>query len=186
LFGGAITAHIPANFEDASNHRPVPDTQEVFISRTYDTDISIIFDILERVPGSDQDALELHWDEVVASDPQRSHKLFNTQSVVLPNLVDKPVYTITGTISEKDPQTQPPLFIALLMTVVRLQEQTTDLVITVNVPFTSVGLVAGEGLLAAPGWEGELSGVPSELLQAGMMVRDKVLETFRICDWGLF
>jgi hypothetical protein len=69
------------------------------------------------------------------------------------------------------------------MTVVRLQEQTTDLVITINVPFTSVGMVAAEGAL---GWQGELSGVPGELLQAGMMVRDKVLETFRICDWGLF
>jgi len=85
LFGGAITAHIPASFEDASNHRPVPDTQEVFVSRTYDTDISIIFDILQRVPGSDEDAIAVHWDDV-ASDPLRTHKLFDTRSVTLPNL----------------------------------------------------------------------------------------------------
>jgi hypothetical protein len=85
LFGGNITAQIPQNFVDASRHRPVPDTQEVFVSSTYDTDISIVFDILCRVEGSDEEALAVHWEDVAVEDG-RGQKLFHQEGVQVPGL----------------------------------------------------------------------------------------------------
>lgn len=44
LFGGAMSAAIPARFVDASRFREVPDNQEVLVDP--DTDQSIIVEIL--------------------------------------------------------------------------------------------------------------------------------------------
>ena len=206
LFGGALTAHFPTNFEDASHFREVPDTQEVYVSKTYDTDISVIIDILQRVDSGtaavqavhwqdvanvnseDAAALAVHWEDVAGADDDRTNKIFAQERVVLPNLADKPAFSITGTVSTRasEPQSDPPLFTAILMTVVRLPEQGTDLVITVNVPHTDVQLVRGEGTVAAPSYAGALSGAQGHMLQAGFMVRDKVLETLKVLNWGLF
>lgn len=60
LYGGAITAPVPDNYLDASDIRPIPDTQEVFISP--DSPASIIFDLLEPVP--EEDALLSHIDDI--------------------------------------------------------------------------------------------------------------------------
>jgi hypothetical protein len=189
LFGGAITADFPSNFEDASQYREVPDTQEVYVSRTYDTDISIIVDICERVThgsGTDSEAIAMHWDDIALSDDRRTNKIFSTVSISLPNLPGAKAYSVVGTVSSPQTTTEPPLFTALLMTIVRLEQQKADIVITVNVPFSSPDLVRGEGSVAAPGYEGGLSGAPGELMSAGLAVRDKVLASFKIVDWGLF
>lgn len=69
LFGGALRAVLPAGLEDAAQYRPVPDTQEVFVSRSYDSDLSVIFDILQRVPGTDEQAVAVHWDDITPSPP---------------------------------------------------------------------------------------------------------------------
>jgi hypothetical protein len=188
LFGGAITAHFPSNFEDASQYREVPDSQEVYVSRTYDTDISIIVDICERMTpgsGSDSEAVALHWDDIASSDDRCTNKTFATVPVSLPNLPDVKAYSVVGTVSSPQPA-EPPLFTALLMTVIRLEQQKTDIVVTVNVPFTSPDLVRGEGSVAAPDYEGMLSGTPGELMSAGLAVQNKVLESFKIVNWGLF
>jgi Ran-interacting Mog1 protein len=50
LYGGAITANLPADFIDASNLRQVPDHQEVYLSPT--TLTTIIFEINQYVKSS--------------------------------------------------------------------------------------------------------------------------------------
>jgi hypothetical protein len=72
------------------------------------------------------------------------------------------------------------------MTVIRLEQQKTDLVVTVNVPHNSPNLARLEGAVASPGYSGSLSGVKGQLLEAGLKVRDEFLRTLRIVDWGLF
>ena len=80
IFGGAMTIEIPMTFLDArselnnesrltiySNVRPVPDNQEVFTDP--DTRVSIIIDILDVSPASEQargdmSLGEFHWDIV--------------------------------------------------------------------------------------------------------------------------
>ena len=60
------------------------------------------------------------------------------------------------------------------MTVIRLPEQLTDLVVSVNLPFPAVGTGA------------DVSAVPESMVREGVAVRDGILGSFEICDWGLF
>jgi hypothetical protein len=66
LYGGAITASLPAHLVNAARFRPVPDNQEVFVeSRDGAPAISVIFELLERAPQADGlDALVYHIDDV--------------------------------------------------------------------------------------------------------------------------
>lgn len=79
-----------------------------------------------------------------------------------------------------------PPFTALLITVIRIKEKTTDMVVTVNIPFLKGNVACREGSIAAPEWHGTMSGEVSGLLAAGLLVRDKVVGELRVRDWGLF
>lgn len=58
LYGGAISVQLPAGLLDASNIRPVPDTQEVFVSATPDSLVtSVIVDLLECVDADTLDGI---------------------------------------------------------------------------------------------------------------------------------
>lgn len=61
------------------------------------------------------------------------------------------------------------------MTVIRLPEQLTDLVVSVNLPFQPVG--TGADVPTA---------VPEGVLELGVAVRDGILGSFEVRDWGLF
>lgn len=102
-------------------------------------------------------------------------------------------YTLVGTVSAATPgnpiaqsSTEKPPFTALLITVIRIKEKTTDLVVSVNVPFLKAGVAGEEGSIAAPEFTGTLSGQTSGLLKAGLVMRDKVVGELRVRDWGLF
>ncbi|XP_063710186.1 ran guanine nucleotide release factor-like [Symsagittifera roscoffensis] len=66
LFGGALKCSFPQNFYDASDVRPVPDNQEVFMNKQCNQ--NIIFDILES-PAAQNDLNEhpatFHFKELV-------------------------------------------------------------------------------------------------------------------------
>lgn len=61
---------------------------------------------------------------------------------------------------------------------VRLESQKTDLLMVINVPHVSGSYDEGEVDPA--------SGKHGRLLEQGMDLRGKVLESFQIKDWGLF
>jgi hypothetical protein len=81
LFGGALSAEIPAKFADVSKLRQVPDNQEVWIDEEGFT--SIIFDITERVgpsgsgPKIDGQAMTDHLEDMVGADIN-TVKIWNT------------------------------------------------------------------------------------------------------------
>ncbi|KAL7274890.1 hypothetical protein RUND412_002182 [Rhizina undulata] len=182
LFGGAITASIPAPFQDASDIRPVPSTQEVFISPTHST--SLIIELTTRVDLPDAEAVDLHFEDV-ANEPGRLHRAFSKEAVRVESLSDKPAYTILGTVSpDRDHHSQ--LFTALLMTIMRLEEIKTDIVITVNVQFESQEDVQAEGFLSSPSVTAEGNGIPGPLMKEAVAIRDEVLRSFKILDYGLF
>ena len=66
LFGGAITASIPATYTDVSAIRQVPDHQEVWLDSEGFT--SIVVEILERVEKPDLEALKFHLEDRVEED----------------------------------------------------------------------------------------------------------------------
>lgn len=74
--------------EKTRNFREVPDNQEVYVSMTDGNDISVIFDIAQRVEApsgpSDMDAVDYHFEDV-AVDQDRTAKIWNKRAISVPH-----------------------------------------------------------------------------------------------------
>lgn len=55
LFGGALSTELPSDWIDASDVRPVPDHQEVWMSPAAGALASLVVELLERDGGADDD-----------------------------------------------------------------------------------------------------------------------------------
>ncbi|KAI0599650.1 hypothetical protein F4775DRAFT_591100 [Biscogniauxia sp. FL1348] len=184
LFGGALVCDLPANFADVSTLRQVPDNQEVWIDK--DGFTSIIVEITERVggPGSgaeiDGTALTTHLEDLVGDDLDRV-KVWNTTPTLFSRLdEDIPAYTLIATQTPEPGTagTHAPDFTAIILTLVRLEREKTDILITINVPH-----IKGEY---------DEEDVDLELGKQGRLIGDavdyaaRIWETFRVKDWKLF
>ncbi|KAI5853415.1 hypothetical protein BZA05DRAFT_435818 [Tricharina praecox] len=214
LFGGALHVLLPPGYLDASLIREVPSTQEVFVPQSTSTDTSIIFDILEPplpIPavggdtdtdgsggrggdgsgdggrdsdgGRDNEALKIHWDDIVSP---RASRVVRVQAVDVPGAqmpgaqsqlregrTRNRAWCICGTVGEGE-GAEGEGYTAILATVVRLHNVATDLVVTVNVPVS-----AEEARAEGPGAVGETMARAFEL-------RDLLLGSLEVRDWGLF
>lgn len=160
LYGGAISVDLPPAV-DVLKFRQVPDTQEVFIfeGETKDKDTSVIFELLETVPGDIDEAIKVHVDDIL-------------------DHVD--------TVEPADPAGDARLFLVVskggsLLTIVgliRLDRVSTDVLVTMNVPLSSdEQLVLGDGSPHAL-----LSG---HIKQHYSTVR-QACASFKVENWGLF
>lgn len=117
-----MTAEIPSVLVDASKFRPVPDTQEVFVGRVNNEDVSLIIDLLEPIEAETPiEALTAHADEVHRlSSPEKvdtievSTQVLNGHHVALR---DDVVVTKEGTT-------------VILFCLIQLKQYKTDLLIT--------------------------------------------------------
>ncbi|KAM7204550.1 hypothetical protein V8F33_001514 [Rhypophila sp. PSN 637] len=183
LFGGALVCDLPEKFADVSTLRQVPDNQEVYIDK--DGFTSIIFDITERVGpaggGLEEDgqALTTHLEELVGDDVN-TVKVWNTTETQFSKLDDDiPAYTLIATQTPKvQERASAPDFTALILTLVRLEKESTDILITINVPHIK-GEYDEDEIDLALGKQGELIGDAVEYAA-------KIWSTFDIKDWGLF
>ncbi|CAJ2508841.1 Uu.00g138670.m01.CDS01 [Anthostomella pinea] len=194
LFGGALTCDLPTSFADVSQIRQVPDNQEVYIDK--DGFTSIIIEINERVggPGSSPEinghALTTHLEEIVEEDIERV-KVWNTTTTVFSRLdPDIPAFTLIATQapppplpaeaggSSRERSNASPDFTAIILTLVRLEREETDILITINVPH-----IRGEY---------DEDDVDLQLGKQGKLIGDavdyaaRIWETFKVKDWGLF
>ena len=186
LFGGALVAEIPDNFADVSKIRQVPDNQEVYIDK--DGFTSIIFEICERVGASgssaeiDGKAMTTHLEELVGDDVD-TIKVWNTSDTEFSKLPeDIPAYTLIAT---QTPRTNPsknstsaPDFTAIVLTLLRLEKESTDILITINVPHIR-GEYDEEEVDLQLGKQGQLIGDAVDMAA-------RVWGTFQIKDWNLF
>ncbi|CCC12178.1 hypothetical protein SMACR_05916 [Sordaria macrospora] len=189
LFGGAIVCDLPEHFADVSRLRQVPDNQEVYIDK--DGFTSIIVDITERVGPSgptsleeDGRALTTHLEELVGDDVD-SVKVWNTTETQFTKLDSSiPAYTLIATQTPKSSDSdssrrgQAPDFTALILTLVRLEREKTDILVTINVPHIK-GEYDEEEVDLALGKQGALLGSAVEYAA-------KIWESFEVKDWGLF
>ncbi|OTA99309.1 hypothetical protein M426DRAFT_325230 [Hypoxylon sp. CI-4A] len=188
LYGGALVCDLPAGFADVSAIRQVPDNQEVFIDKGGFT--SIIFDVSERVGSSgssaeiDGAALTTHLEDVVGDEIDRC-KVWNTTPTLFSRLDDDiPAYTLIATVSPhaKDADASSSGnktdFTAIIFTLVRLEREKTDLLITINVPHIK-GEYDEEDVDLQLGKQGKLIGDAVDYAA-------KIWETFKVKDWGLF
>lgn len=95
---------------------------------------------------------------------------------------DIPAYTLIATITPKPnhdkERSTAPDFTALILTLVRLERELTDILITINVPHIK-GEYNEEDIDLELGKQGKLIGDAVDYAA-------KIWETFRVKDWGLF
>jgi hypothetical protein len=92
---------------------------------------------------------------------------------------DKPVYTlrfIQTPAADPAPRKKTPEFVYMHLMLLRLKEQDTDIIVTVNIPH-----YAGEYEKPKEG-EGDVT----QLMKDSEAVKSRILESFNIKDWGLF
>ncbi|KAI0097470.1 Mog1p/PsbP-like protein [Nemania sp. FL0031] len=180
-----------------SQLRQVPDNQEVYIDKAGFT--SIIIEINERIgpdghtPEIDGRALTTNLEDLVGEDADRL-KVWNTTATQFTNLDEGiPAYTLIATLSPKGPppneaegsssaaaarEKSPPDFTAMIVTLVRLERERTDILITINVPH-----IRGEY---------DEDDVDLQLGKQGQLIGDavdyasRIWDSFNVRDWGLF
>jgi len=189
LFGGAITCDIPANFEDVSKQRPVPDHQEVWLDK--DSLTCIIIELTERVgpPGSspsiDGSALTTHLTDLVNDDEVDSVRVWNTAETTFSSVgMEFPAYTLLATQTPKSAmkadqsQNDPLVLTAIILSLLRLEKESTDILVTISVPH-----IKGEY---------DEDDVDMELGKTGTLIgravgyAGRVWETLAIKNWRLF
>ncbi|KAF1920365.1 hypothetical protein BDU57DRAFT_12326 [Ampelomyces quisqualis] len=175
LFGGAITVDLPSNFADTSQIREIPDHQEVYLDTNGYS--SIVVEILEYVQKpTDEEALQYHFADLVEGTGD-STTILTQEKVTFNHLNTKPIHALTfiQTPNAPPPNRKTPEYVFVHLLLLRLTEQGTDIMVTINIPH-----YAGEYEKAAK--EGE----ETRLMRESKAVRDKVLETFKVVEWGLF
>ncbi|KAL5121112.1 hypothetical protein ACEQ8H_000963 [Pleosporales sp. CAS-2024a] len=186
LFGGAITVDLPSHFADTSQIREVPDHQEVYLDA--DGYSSIVIEMLEYVDkSSDEEALQYHFADLVDDDGtggDRTTILGQEGDVAFAGeLRNKRALSLTfiqtpraPTNPNPNPNRKTPEYVYIHMLLLRLKEQGTDIMVTINIPHY-------KGEYENEAQEG---GAETKLIKDSKVVREKVLETFKVEDWGLF
>ncbi|KAF2397942.1 Mog1p/PsbP-like protein [Trichodelitschia bisporula] len=177
LFGGALTANLPRDFADVSTIRQVPDNQEVFLHTTGLT--SIIFDITERLVSSRSAfSLRFHYTDIVTSSADETRIWVDFAPAALGKCrMSIPAFTMFATqhpsaAPSRSPQAD---FTGILLVLVRLAAQKTDIVISINVPHVADEYAREDVDLKAR--------KPGPLPGAVIQMRDRILETFEVKDW---
>ncbi|KAH7401313.1 hypothetical protein BKA66DRAFT_100149 [Pyrenochaeta sp. MPI-SDFR-AT-0127] len=177
LYGGAITVDLPSGFADASQIRQVPDHQEVYLDAEGYS--SIVFEILEYVDKpSDEEALQYHFADLIDGTGDATTILENGRTTMktLPNNTLLTLSFIqTPPTPNPNPRRKVPEFTYIHLLLLRLKEQGTDLMVTVNIPHYT-----GEYEKASE------EGGKTPLMRDSAAVKEKVLESFQIKEWGLF
>ncbi|KAK0936728.1 hypothetical protein LTR29_011681 [Friedmanniomyces endolithicus] len=181
LYGGALTCLLPSTFTDASELRQVPDNQEVYLDSNGYT--SLVVEILERVEkGSDREALEWHLKDLVEEDGAGEVRVWEVGEGRVGEMGNTAsAFTLLATSppsAQHRDRAHEPDFVGIALLLVRLAEQKTDVLVSVNVPH-----VAGEYE------EGEMDlekGRLGRLLEKGVQIRENVMESLEVRDWRLF
>lgn len=159
LYGGAISCDVPSSFADVSQVREVPDHQEVFADG--DSDRSLVVEILERR----QELPDARDARLLSSRPA-------LMAEELPHLpADVRCFVGLGEQTASKFGEACANQVRIHACVIRLAEQTTDILLTLNDPVAIDPQSSSGGLPVLRG---------SEELFA------RVLRSFRIVDWELF
>ncbi|KAF9203780.1 hypothetical protein BGZ49_006049 [Haplosporangium sp. Z 27] len=196
LYGGAITLNLPRKFENISNIREVPDHQEVFVN--VDEDQSVIVEILElAAEANDEGCAAFHYQQLAEDNDAEDASIIQSVSILnnseLPTWpAEAKIYLLLGqqriakfnerqrqqenAAANPHRQLQPDArnLVQIMMVVVRLPRQATDIVISYNVPLqisesSSSKQVAHEG----------------DIQEAEVWFRN-LIGSFLVRDWGLF
>ncbi|CAN6638136.1 nuclear import protein Mog1p [Trichomonascus vanleenenianus] len=191
LFGGAVSSCVPAGFVDVSEFRQVPDHQEVF-ANARESDDSLIFELMERVEGSDEEALREHLQELAVLNQSQVIPLVTEKAVapLLPEGENGAYFTSIiqkshkwGRIDVVKEGGGLESLVFILAYIVRLKKVSTDILITYNIPLTTK-----EEVLEALNLEKDSNpgaAIKSRIDTAKTRI-DESFKNFNVHDWGLF
>ncbi|RMZ70504.1 ran-interacting mog1 [Pyrenophora seminiperda CCB06] len=163
LYGGAITMDLPSNYADASQIRQIPDNQEVYLDNAGYS--SVVVEILEYVhKSSDEEALQYHFADLVHGTGDAT-TVIEQASGKMKNLPTTPLLVLSFVQTPPSPNPHPnrksPEYTYIHLILLRLKKQ-------------------GEYEKPAEGQQ------ETYLMTSSKLVRERVLETFDIKEWGLF
>ena len=143
LFGGAIVAQLPDGWMDASDARPVPDNQEVWLEPD-GAERSVVIEIMESAECADAQSGEVHFHELAnGNDALADSVLYSAQlpaDALQPTLQAAPAFVVHGVQHlPRDGRnggrllpagTSAALHVSLV--VLRLATQKTDILVSIN------------------------------------------------------
>ncbi|KAL2045521.1 hypothetical protein N7G274_001949 [Stereocaulon virgatum] len=187
LFGGAITANIPSGFADASAIRQVPDNQEVYVESNGFTSLTI--DLTERVThfSTDKEALEYHFDDIIAEGDTKQVLAVNEDIKLAKFPPTTPILSLLAKITPSPPapgitqRPHSPTSTDIHLTLIRLVEQSADILITLNVPH-----IPGETETEDEGFVGGGRFGRAERAVRMKEAWEGVVGSLEVRDWGLF
>lgn len=206
LYGGAMTVDLAPGFIDASNFREIPDTQEVYVHQ--EVDDSVVFDLLESVESAAHlDALKEHLHEISRinnDDPESQLVQLYTNTIDLKQTslkdvdVSKAAITVaiepakkwgrtTKLEKEGNEETLEEPILVMILSLIRLANVQTDLLITYNTPITKVkDLNALETVFN--GKDKPIASIEElpERIKQGLEAIEVITKTLEVKDWGLF
>ncbi|KAI9680752.1 MAG: multicopy suppressor of ts gsp1 [Caeruleum heppii] len=210
-----MTVEIPENYIDASTIREIPDTQEVFLLRDGFSSIIFDLTERVTEAATDEQALRFHFSDVVGRQEGRGEmesgeedadqggdlngdgemdygigvSVLETGRATAEHLGPS-IPTLTLTAYDKPPspsvrRSPNSDFTLILLTLIRLERQSTDVAITLNVPYIDRARDPDAGNFS---WsEVDLEAKRFGPLKAEVeRVRDRILRTVEVKDWGLF
>ena len=172
LFGGAITVELPQGLTDASDLRQVPDTQEVFLAQ--DSDVSIVFEILERVaPDEPTEVAKFHFDSLAHDNDAVTStvEIVNTPAQQPQSSSPVVLSVLQGTQEVPKFNRTHPDTVKILLAVYRVVDKGIDLVMTFNVPVQT---------------EKAGSAVDEQGAQRWLGAYEAAVPSLKIVDFGLF
>jgi hypothetical protein len=178
LFGGAITACIPEGWLDASDARPIPDHQEVWMDPTRDR--TIIVELLEQASVPLEQCGEFHFEELASGNEATSMAVFSSTQLP-PETLGSPSLrsaahgrVVHGAMAVPRQQAE----LQLRLVVLRLPAQETDLLVSVMRPAPLVGASSAAQPTGDPPHD------PQSLVDAELLA--SLMGSLEVRDWGLF
>lgn len=177
LFGGSLAALIPEDWLDASDARPVPDHQEVWLEPDGD-ERCVVIELLERAECSDMACAEFHFHEIANGNHATKSTVLSSKSVPTESLHQ----SIRGSSSfvvhgvqavPHDGSTHSTAGLHVHAAVIRLATHATDLLVSLSRLDSRSDGIAAQAMALGANLE------DSELLIA-------LVESLEVRDWSLF
>eukprot|EP00316_Scyphosphaera_apsteinii_P025194 CAMPEP_0119299986 /NCGR_PEP_ID=MMETSP1333-20130426/1993_1 /TAXON_ID=418940 /ORGANISM="Scyphosphaera apsteinii, Strain RCC1455" /LENGTH=149 /DNA_ID=CAMNT_0007301601 /DNA_START=76 /DNA_END=522 /DNA_ORIENTATION=- len=122
-----MTIALPVGWIDASDLRPVPDNQEVWLEHG-DGDRSLVVELLERVHGEDSESAVVHFQEIAATNDAVDSTI--RTCCALPNApLEMPTFMVSGIQRLRSCHE-----IKVVLALLRLEQQNTDIVMSLSNP----------------------------------------------------
>ncbi|KAI9487932.1 hypothetical protein BDB00DRAFT_964455 [Zychaea mexicana] len=183
LYGGAISCAVANSFLDASQVRQIPDNQEVFVDT--ETQQSLIIELLEPVEAEDERIARLHFEQLARDNEAAATEILKLERIptetATPRLPPSTtnVHVLRGNQKvAKFDEAKKMAFntVQIMMAVVRLQQVSTDLVISINAPV----------LIASGSSDQQQQQQESTTVLDVEKHMQEVLSELKVNDWSLF